>query len=69
MNVNNKHPTMSINDCIALHNSESGSSLHTLTVEQMLAYTLNRLEMYLGVYKGSGMQVLQEEYYHYWLHR
>ena len=60
---------MSVNDCIALHNQEVGSSLLPLTVEQLLALTLSRLEMYLGIAEGSGLRSLIEQYYQYWLHR
>ncbi len=69
VNVSNKHPTMSVNDCISLHNARTGSSLAPLSVEQVLAATLNKLEMYLGQYEAVEMAAMEQLYYKYWLHR
>jgi biotin--protein ligase len=70
VNVSNKYPTMSVNDCIQLHNTAvGGTPLPPLTVEALLALTLNRLERYLSLYEHTGMAAVETEYYHYWLHR
>ncbi len=69
MNVSNPYPTMSINDCIALHNRETGSCLAPLSVEAVLASTFNTLESLLTLYQVQGLQAFLELYYQYWLHR
>ena len=61
---------MSVNDCIRLHNvAREGTPLPPLTVEALLALTLNRLERYLSLYEHTGMAAIETEYYRYWLHR
>ena len=69
VNVDNKYPTMSINDCIAIHNVTSGSALSPLCVETCLAATLSSLETLLAEYERCGLEELEELYYKYWLHR
>ena len=70
VNVSNRHPTISLNDVIALHNKDTGSSLSPLKVEQLLALTYNRLEALLGQYETSGLgDEVEKLYYKYWLHR
>ena len=61
---------MSVNDCIQLHNATKGGTLlPPLTVEALLALTLNQLERYLSLYEHTGMAAIETEYYRYWLHR
>ena len=60
---------MSVNDSIALYNKETGGHLPPLSVELVLARTLNQLEMYLGQYEATGMKAVEKQYYKYWLHR
>ena len=70
VNVSNKHPTISLNDAIALHNKDTGSSLSPMREEQLLALTYNRLEVLLGQYETFGLEgVVENLYYKYWLHR
>ena len=69
MNIANKYPTKSVNDSIALHNKETGGHLSPLSIELVLARTLNQLEMYLGQYEATGMKAVEKHYYKYWLHR
>ncbi len=69
MNVSNRYPTMSVNDCIALHNRETGDDLAPLSVEDVLAGTFNTLESLLSVYEVQGLQPFLQLYYQYWLHR
>lgn len=62
---------MSINDGIQLYNaSRSGETvLPPLTIEALLALTLNRLARYLSLYENMGKTAIEQDYYHYWLHR
>ena len=71
MNVCNKYPTMAVNDVIQLHNAGRNGDiiLPLLTVEALLALTLNQLERYIGLCEQSGLAAFEKEYYRYWLHR
>ena len=69
VNIANKYPTKLVNDSIALHNKETGGHLSPLSIELVLARTLNQLEMYLGQYEATGMKAVEKQYYKYWLHR
>jgi biotin-(acetyl-CoA carboxylase) ligase len=66
---------MSVNDCITLHNSSSmttessSCSLPPLSEAQVLAHTLNSLEIFLDTYQKTEMEELEQLYYKYWLHR
>ena len=60
---------MSINDCIALWNRETGSSLQPVAIETTLACTLNCLEELLRQYERKGLADIEQLYYRYWLHR
>ena len=62
---------MSINDGIRLYNATRTSdvALPLLTVEALLALTLNQLERYLSLYEHVGMAAIEADYYRYWLHR
>lgn len=68
INVCNRHPTMSVNDCIALWNRETGSSLQPVAIETTLACTLNCLEELLRQYERKGLADIEQLYYRYWLH-
>ena len=76
VNVTNHYPTMSLNDCIALHQQDQvrtggGAELVTmkpLCVEQLLALTLNKMELYLSLYEKWGLNGIQDLYYQYWMH-
>ena len=78
VNISNQYPTMSVNDCITLHNntssmtngsSSSSCSLSPLSEGQVLAHTLNSLEAFLDTYQKTEMDELEQLYYKYWLHR
>lgn len=70
MNVSNRYPTISLNDAIALHNKDTGSSLPPIREEQLLALTYNRLEALLDQYETFGLEgAVEKLYYKYWLHR
>ncbi len=67
--MDNKHPTMSLNDCITVYNATTGCELPPVTVEGCLAATLSSLEVLLVEYEGRGLEGVEELYYRYWLHR
>ena len=69
VNICNAHPTISINNSIALFNKETGASLPPLSVEQTLARTFNWLEELLSLYEVEGEKPILQLYYKYWLHR
>ena len=69
VNVSNAYPTMSVNDCIGLHNRERGTNLPPLTVEAVLASTFNTLESLMTLYQIQGLDPFLRLYYQYWLHR
>ena len=69
VNVNNQYPTMSLNDCITLHQHKGGGGeVQPLSVEQLLGLTLNKLEVYLRLYEKWGLSAVQDLYYQYWMH-
>ena len=66
---------MSLNDCITLHQQEQvrrGAeqlvTMKPLSVEQLLALTLNKMELYLRLYEKWGLNGVQDLYYQYWMH-
>lgn len=60
---------MSVNDAITLYNKEAKTSLPPLSVEGVLAGTLNCLERLLTLYEVQGLDQVLELYYKYWIHR
>jgi biotin--protein ligase len=66
VNLNNSHPTVSINDVIAQHNPQ----LEKLEKEDLLAHALVTFEKYYMEFceKGMGSWFL-DKYYKRWLHR
>ena len=69
VNINNQHPTMSVNDAISLYNKETGHNLPPLSIEGVLASTFNCFEGLLSVYEVQGLEGILKLYYNYWLHR
>lgn len=68
INVNNNYPTISLNDCIEIHNRERNASLQPFTLESLLAITLKQLEDTLLEYENNELEKLLPLYYNYWLH-
>lgn len=68
VNVSNHYPTLSINDCISLYNTEAHKDLPLLRLESLLGLTLNNLEMYLSLYNQWGLTAIEGLYYQYWMH-
>ena len=69
LNVNNSYPTISLNDCIHIHNKNNNTSLQPLSLESLLAITLKHFEDILIEYEDNELDKLLSLYYHYWLHR
>ena len=69
ININNNYPTISLNDCIEIHNRERDASLQPFTLESLLAITLKQLEDILLEYENNELDKLLPLYYNYWLHR
>ena len=81
VNVTNKYPTLSLADCINMHNavlSSSSSSSHQLELisqEHLLAAILNTMEVLLqDLEKTLSTRPLEDSlfcklYYQYWMHR
>jgi len=69
VNISNSYPTISLNDCIDIHNRENNTSLQLLSLELLLATTLKQLEDILTEYENNELDKLLPLYYHYWLHR
>ena len=69
ININNSYPTISVNDCINMHNKKNNTSLQPFSLESVLATTLKRLEDILIEYENNELDKLLPLYYHYWLHR
>ena len=69
INVKNSYPTISLNDCIEIHNRQRDTSLQPLSLESLLATTLKQLEDILTEYENTELDKLLPLYYRYWLHR
>jgi biotin--protein ligase len=74
VNVTNDYPTLSLNDCINLHNIAHSANLKPISIEQLLARTLNVLEALIDDMEGVLLYGEMEDtlfmnlYYKYWLH-
>ena len=81
MNVTNEYPTLSLSDCINMHNaalsssSSSSSHLELISQEQLLAATLNTMEVLLqDLEETLSTRPLEDSlfcklYYNYWMHK
>ena len=61
VNVTNEKPTVCVNDILA-------DDADPLTVPQVVAATLNRLEQLIDVFQTHGRDAILPLYYKYWLH-
>jgi biotin-(acetyl-CoA carboxylase) ligase len=74
VNVTNDYPTLSLNDCINLHNIAHSANLKPISIEQLMARTLNVLEALIDDMEGVLLYGEMEDtlfmnlYYKYWLH-
>lgn len=69
VNISNAKPTQCLNQLIGECNKETGASLRIFTIEEMLARTVNEIELFVECIQKEGLAMFLEEYYKYWLHR
>ena len=72
LNVCNQYPTLSLTDCIQLHNKSHGTQLTCPSMELLLADILYFLEMLINDANARfavGDSLFCKLYYQYWLHK
>ena len=69
LNVTNSDPTTCLNDIVKAYSEEHSVSLAPLSLEQVLAVTLNQLELLWNQFQKFGPASFLDEYYEKWLHR
>lgn len=69
VNISNSVPTTCLNDIIAEHNKQHGTSLAQMSIERFLARYCSQLERILDYMNTEGgIDAFLEQYYQYWLH-
>ncbi|CAB3238450.1 unnamed protein product [Arctia plantaginis] len=69
VNISNSVPTTCINDIIAEHNRQHGTSLAPWSIEKFLARYASQLERIIdNLNTDGGVDAFLEQYYEYWLH-
>uniref|UniRef100_A0A182PH05 BPL/LPL catalytic domain-containing protein n=1 Tax=Anopheles epiroticus TaxID=199890 RepID=A0A182PH05_9DIPT len=68
-NLNNSKPTLCLNDIISKYNAKHSTTLPLLSYEKTFALIFNKLEELYDRVQCEGIEVLQNEYYRYWLHQ
>ena len=69
VNVFNKDPTMCVNDVVRRHNHTNGTTLPDVSMEEMIARTVSKLEELIDVFQCEGMVPFLQLYYRRWLHQ
>lgn len=69
INISNTEPTISVNEIISQYNSDRGTDLKQLTMEDMLARTVNKIEALIEDFQENGSTPFLKKYYNRWLHR
>ena len=69
INITNTEPTISVNEIIAQYNSDHRTNLKPLTIEEMLARTVNKIEALIDDFQENGSESFLKKYYNRWLHR
>ena len=69
VNVTNSQPTKCLNDIISEYNAEHTTQLPPLSMETVLAVTLNNFERIVKQFQEHGPSAFLDEYYDKWLHR
>lgn len=69
INISNTEPTISVNEIISQYNGDRGTDLKQLTMEEMLARTVNKIEALIEDFQENGSAPFLEKYYNRWLHR
>ncbi|KAL3123384.1 hypothetical protein niasHT_004556 [Heterodera trifolii] len=62
LNVANAKPTICINDMLPMHSNRQ------LTVEEVLAWTMNEFEYFVNVFEKKGRAEFLKLYYRFWMH-
>ncbi|KAL3116154.1 hypothetical protein niasHT_002278 [Heterodera trifolii] len=62
LNVANAKPTICINDMLPMHSNRQ------LTVEEVLAWTMNEFEYFVNVFEKKGRAEFLKSYYRFWMH-
>ena len=69
INITNSEPTISVNQIIAQYNKDHKTNLKPLTIEEMLAQTVNNIETLIEDFQENGSEPFLKKYYNRWLHR
>lgn len=67
-NVSNRNPTICINDVINRFNSDNGTNLPEISVEQSIARTVSLMETLVNQFQKEKYTSFCESYYKRWLH-
>ena len=68
INTDNAAPTTSLNRLIEIYNEEHGTQLERISLEELLAITLTRLDAFYQRFCVDGFVPFLDTYYRYWLH-
>lgn len=69
INITNCEPTISVNEIITQYNNDHKTNLKPLTIEEMLARTVNKVEALIEDFQENGSEPFLKKYYNRWLHR
>ena len=69
INVTNSEPTISVNEIISQYNKEYKTNLEALTIEGLMARTINLIEAFIDEFQEHGTKPFLKKYYSKWLHR
>ncbi|XP_030216370.1 biotin--protein ligase isoform X1 [Gadus morhua] len=67
-NVSNSNPTICLNDLVALHNREHGTSLAPLSISLLIARSVSTLEALIADVQEKGPDAALPTYYKRWMH-
>ncbi|OLY78287.1 Biotin-protein ligase [Smittium mucronatum] len=68
INVNNPKPTTSLNSIIEEYNKKNGTRLREISMEEMMASYLEKLEEFYYTFLNRGFEPFVDLYYKHWLH-
>lgn len=69
VNLTNSKPTISINEIISQYNKEHNTNLEPLVLGEILARTVNNIEILIDDFQDNGSDSFLTNYYKHWLHR
>ncbi|XP_018611037.2 biotin--protein ligase isoform X2 [Scleropages formosus] len=67
-NVDNSNPTICINDLVAQHNRQWGSTLELFSTSQLIARSISKLEKLIDTFQDMGPHGVLPLYYKRWVH-